>query len=156
MIYMEEKWINLEFIGASSYEVSNTGKVRNVKTGKLANYRDNRGYKRVQVYISKKLRKPNQPRLKECYVHRIVAMAFLPNLNNYPEVDHIDGNKSNNDVSNLRWITKKDNMNNHITKRQAGFKWMTNGNDNMQVFPPWEKDMLIFGWWYGITQRKKK
>ena len=38
-------------------------------------------------------------------VHRIVALAFIPNPDNLPEVDHIDNNKQNNDVSNLQWIT---------------------------------------------------
>lgn len=42
-------------------------------------------------------------------VHRIIAETFIPNPNNLPEVDHIDNNKENNDVSNLRWITSFEN-----------------------------------------------
>lgn len=42
-------------------------------------------------------------------VHRLVAQAFLPNPNNFPEVNHIDGNKSNNILSNLEWTTRQGN-----------------------------------------------
>lgn len=45
------------------------------------------------------------------YAHRLVAETFIPNPQNLPEIDHIDRNKCNNHVSNLRWITRNDNMN---------------------------------------------
>ena len=50
------------------------------------------------------------------YVHQLVARAFIPNPENKNCVDHIDNNKSNNNVDNLRWVTHKENMNNTITK----------------------------------------
>lgn len=49
-------------------------------------------------------------------VHRLVAETFIPNFNNCPELDHIDGNPVNNRVENLKWVTHKENMNNPITK----------------------------------------
>lgn len=52
----------------------------------------------------------NEHGAKNVYIHRLVAMAFIPNPENLPQVDHIDGDKSNNHVSNLRWVTNRTNM----------------------------------------------
>ena len=43
-------------------------------------------------------------------IHRLVATAFIPNPSNYSTVDHIDGDRENNDISNLRWTTQSDNL----------------------------------------------
>ena len=50
-------------------------------------------------------------------IHRLVAKHFISNLNNYPQVDHIDQNKINNNVNNLRWAT---NQMNHYNTKAAG------------------------------------
>lgn len=60
------------------------------------------------------LTKDNKP-VKE-RLHRIVAKAWLPNPNNYPHVEHIDANRTNASISNLRWCTQKMNNNNPITR----------------------------------------
>jgi hypothetical protein len=64
---------------------------------------DNKGYNRVSLHIDGIGR---QTKL----VHRLVAEQFLPNPLNLPQVNHIDGNKSNNAVSNLEWCTGQDNV----------------------------------------------
>jgi len=61
----------------------------------------NRGYLRVNLSKDKTV--------KRVSVHRLVAEAFIPNPDNLPQVDHIDGNKLNNCVENLRWISQSEN-----------------------------------------------
>lgn len=53
------------------------------------------------------------------WVHRLVASAFVDNPNNLNEVDHIDGNPSNNHVDNLRWVTHSENMLNPVTRKRC-------------------------------------
>ena len=85
------------------YMVSNTGKVRTTKTGRiLAPAIDARGYERVCLF-----KKDRDRRYK---VHRLVAITFLPNPNGKKQVNHKDGNKRNNCVDNLEWVTNEENM----------------------------------------------
>lgn len=72
----------------------------------LTQYTNKKGY--VVVKLSHPKRRPYA-------VHRIVANAFIPNPENKPYIDHIDGNPQNNNITNLRWCTHKENMNNPIT-----------------------------------------
>lgn len=60
----------------------------------------------------------NLGRKNRFYVHQLVANAFIPNPENLPEIDHIDGNGLNNHVDNLRWVTHQQNMKNEITKEK--------------------------------------
>tara|TARA_R110001599_G_scaffold169777_1_gene359775 strand:+ start:2487 stop:2927 length:441 start_codon:yes stop_codon:yes gene_type:complete len=62
----------------------------------------NHGYNKVFIQYGQVKR--------NCRVHRLVAETFLPNDNNLPQVDHIDRNRINNDISNLRWVTASENM----------------------------------------------
>ena len=86
------------------YLVSNTGEIKGVKTGKIRKKNiTNRGYYYVSISLGSKEDKPS------IKIHRAVAETFLNNANNYPTVNHKDGNKLNNHVYNLEWCTYKDN-----------------------------------------------
>lgn len=87
----------------SDYQFSNFGRVRSFKCGKetIRHYSDKNEY--VPVTLSQnKIQKTK-------YLHIIIATLFLPNPKNKPEVDHIDGWKSNNNVANLKWVTHVEN-----------------------------------------------
>ena len=68
------------------------------------------GYRRVVLYSDKNT--------KRIFVHRLVAEAFIPNPDKKPEIDHINTNRSDNRVVNLRWVTHFENQNNPITKQK--------------------------------------
>lgn len=100
-VIMEERWSPISE-RPDIYFVSSLGKVRNKKDAFLSLRHDAAGYLRVTLcgYGGKKLQRP---------VHRLVAIAFIPNPLNKPAVNHIDGNRANNAVTNLEWTTTKEN-----------------------------------------------
>lgn len=89
--------------GFFNYEVSDSGVVRNSKTRQIIKPTLNYcGYQRVGLYHNGKTR--------TILLHRIVAESFIENINDLPEVNHLDGDKTNNKVSNLEWSTRIQNM----------------------------------------------
>lgn len=84
----------------NNYSISNFGNVRNDKTGRILKYYTKpSGYKQVQ------LGRKTIPQ----YVHRLVAIAFIPNTDNKPQVNHINGDKGDNRAENLEWVTASEN-----------------------------------------------
>lgn len=85
------------------YKVSDTGKVMTAKTGRILTPAiDERGYERVCLF--------KVDRNRRFKVHRLVASAFIPNPDGKKQVNHKDGDKRNNCVSNLEWATNEENM----------------------------------------------
>lgn len=87
------------------YLVSNTGEVKNAKTGRIMMGSKQNGYRFLCLHIGKDI--PRMNRL----VHRMVAETFLENTDDKPVVNHKDTNILNNHVDNLEWVTYKENMN---------------------------------------------
>lgn len=102
---MKEIWKEIKGY-EDKYLISNLGNVKslnynNTKFEKERLLDDKNGYKRVALLKNSKG--------KKFFVHRLVAEAFIPNPNNYPIVNHKDGNPSNNNIDNLEWCTIKYN-----------------------------------------------
>jgi len=102
-----------------NYSISNKGKVlsyTNTEEGRLLKpQKDSQGYVHVRLYDGTDKRgiyKNGEMKPKLEKVHRLVALHFLthPDTNTYYEVNHIDGNKINNDVTNLEWLTRRENV----------------------------------------------
>lgn len=94
-------------VSMGRYVKSKSGSVR-YKLPKLQKLtKNNNGYLEVRISI-------DAHRYTKS-VHRLIGMTFIDNPNNYPTIDHIDRNRTNNHVSNLRWCTLSENMKNPLT-----------------------------------------
>ena len=86
------------------YSVSTEGRIlKNSNRKILTPSRKSDGYLQINLFT-------NDGRRKKEYVHRLVALTFLPNECHLPEVNHIDGIRDNNVLSNLEWVTRQENM----------------------------------------------
>lgn len=96
-----EKWKDIDgFEG--KYQISSWGRVRNRDGLILKPYMNNKGYLKISLQQGRRAIKKR--------VHRLVAIAFIPNPENLPQVNHKDGNKTNNSFTNLEWISNSDNL----------------------------------------------
>lgn len=85
----------------TDYSVSDKGEIRKDTTNRLMKLQIQQGYSHVTIQINGKA--------KRFRVHRLVAEAFIPNPDGKPYVNHIDGNRQNNSIANLEWVTPAEN-----------------------------------------------
>lgn len=131
------------------HEVSNKGSIRNLSGRPLKPWIGTTGYLTLKMHIGGVR--------KNIKLHRLVAQTFIPNPHNLPCVNHIDGNKLNNEVGNLEWCTHESNMR-HASKtglikkhpRTTGKK-LSQSSDYHNV--TWDKGRQR--WVAGVTHQKK-
>ena len=126
-----EREIWKDIIGYNGlYQVSNFGRVkslsrrtsdgRNIKE-KIISTKNSKGW-----YLTFKA--ANDRVYKTLSIHKLVAVHFIPNIKNKPEINHIDGNKQNNFVENLEWVTPSENMEHAVKLKPSFLKEMKRKN----------------------------
>ena len=102
----------VDILNFDNYQIFEDGRVWSKKMRKyLKPFKDSRGY--LFVYI-----KDNNGKYYNKRIHRLIAEAFIPNPDNKPYIDHINTDKTDNRIKNLRWATMSENNNNPITKKK--------------------------------------
>lgn len=110
-----EIWKEIEGYNGK-YQVSTWGRIRNAETGAiLTPYKNAKGYLKIGLQRNGKCEKHR--------INRLVALAFIPNPNNYPQVNHIDGNKENNSYTNLECLTNEMNQEHRKLMRKGVLQW---------------------------------
>ena len=114
---MNEEWRDIEGY-EGLYQVSNLGRVKSL------NYRGCKGNTSIlKPRLTKKgyetINLCKDGKVKNVKIHRLVARTFIPNPNNYSQVNHKDENKTNNNVKNLEWCTNKYNLNYGTRNKRA-------------------------------------
>lgn len=120
-----------------NYSISNLGNVKNNRTGKLLKGRLSRkGYLRVGLYSD-----DDKTKNKNISIHRLVGDSFLENPDNKSSIDHIDRNKQNNNISNLRWATNEEQSRNQ--KKRVGCSSIYKGVSFYKITNKWLSSITI-------------
>jgi len=99
----------------NEYQINKNGEIKNKKRNIIMNPKNTNGYLRIGL-------RKNGIR-KFYFIHRLLAIQFIDNPNNYDLVDHIDNNRLNNDLENLRWINYSGNCRNRIKRKNCSSKY---------------------------------
>lgn len=102
-----EEWKSTKKLGYPNYSVSNKGRIKNVMSNRFLMGSNKNGYIYVDLI--------NEKGRKSFGIHQLVPLLFIPNPEKKPDIDHIDTNSLNNNVENLRWVTKSENRRNTKT-----------------------------------------
>lgn len=137
-----EEWKD---IPNTHYQVSTLGRIKNILNGriKIPFDKNRTGYVRAILFDGK-------GKTKRHFVHRLVAEAFIPNPDDKPQVNHIDGDVTNNTVDNLEWATREENMRHayYVLKKPIGFAYGHGGSD-----VPWNKGKKMPA---GMAEKRKQ
>lgn len=137
---MREIWKDIENY-EGIYQVSNHGRIYNILSGRILGCSVSQsGY--VRLRLCKNGIQEN------CNVHRLVAKAFIPNMNNYPIINHKDENKKNNHADNLEWCNHKYN-NTYIS---AINKYKTLANQNYTPVIQFTKDNVFISEYNSVNE----
>lgn len=127
---MKEIWKKINGYN-ERYEISNLGRVKSYAQNKLGKIQtgclQHKGYLAVTLYDGDGNRKTHK-------IHRLVAEAFIPNPNNFPQINHKDENKENNCVDNLEWCTNGYNARYGTKSKRAGLSNRCHKNTSKEVF----------------------
>ena len=133
---IEEQWLDISGY-EGLYQISNFGRVKSFyfKSPRILKPHKVKGYSNVELYKNKKK--------KQFYIHRLVMENFCPIENmNVLDVNHKDEDKSNNHISNLEWMTHKDNLNYGSRAEKARMKMQGKNSSRSKKVRCIEKDVI--------------
>jgi hypothetical protein len=126
---------NLDFKGFPAYSVTKDGRVFSSKCNRfLKGWLNDNGYLCVGLYNG------YEPKMYNFFVHRLIADAFVSNPDNKEQVNHIDGNKTNNSVDNLEWATASENS------THASLLGLSTGKFKNELTPELSDEDVIHDW----------
>lgn len=163
-----EEWRDIKDY-PNRYQISNLGRVKAVARieqkadGRTVTYREHLLATSISPYgyVVVTLNMNRIPR--PCFVHRLIAEAFIPNPNNYPHIDHINTIRDDNRIENLRWCTPKMNNANELTVKhraqeiarriQSGWKF---GEAKMRAVEMLDRAGRVVGWFASMTEAARE
>lgn len=126
----------------NEYFADEKGNIYSKRKKIMKPYQDKKGYLRLDFKVNKK-------RIRNKLVHRLIALTFIPNPNNLPQVNHKDENKQNNEIGNLEWCTNKYNANygtrtERIRQKHIGKKYTEEFKKRLQKNSATAKKVLCY------------
>ena len=152
---MKEIWKDIKGY-EGLYQVSNLGNIRRIKF--INNITEKEKITKLKpgknTYLQVLLSKNGKSKTKN--IHRLVAEAFIPNPNNYPQVNHKDENKHNNCVDNLEWCTRIYNMNYGNVRKKISKSHQKENLKKRKVILQYNKNMIFIKEYNGICEAVKE